>query len=158
MAYTPASVIWFEIWVADLERAESFYAGLLGWAFRPFEEYDPVNYHIVATPEGTLGGALVRAQSSPEHGTKDGRGTVVYAAVDDVGVAVDQARSLGGSVVQAARVIGSADGWFAIVGDPDGNRVGLWSEKAPRARTNQATRGATLARPDEMQPADQEMT
>lgn len=125
-------VIWFEIGVADLQQAEAFYAALLGWTFRPFEEYDPVNYHIVATPDGTLGGALVRIQASPIEGTADGSGTVVYAAVDDLDAAVHKARSLGGGVVHAPRVIGSADGWFAIVTDPDGNRVGLWSEKAPR--------------------------
>jgi predicted enzyme related to lactoylglutathione lyase len=158
MPDSPSSVIWFEIWVANLERAESFYAGLLGWTFRPFEEYDPVNYHIVATPEGTLGGALVRVQAHPEHGARDRRGTVVYAAVDDVGVAVDQARSLGGSVIEAPRVVGSADGWFAIVGDPDGNRVGIWSEKAPRDPDKPGDEGCYARLADEMRPADQEMT
>jgi predicted enzyme related to lactoylglutathione lyase len=136
MPDSPAAVIWFEIWVADLERAEAFYAALLGWTFRPFEEYDPVNYHIVATPDGTLGGALVRSQVSPKQGAVDDGGTVVYAAVDDVGAAVDEAQSLGGRVIQAPKVIGSADGWFAIVGDPDGNRVGLWSENAPPSSTH----------------------
>ena len=125
-----SAVIWFEIWVADLERAEAFYSALLGWTFRPFDDYDPVNYHIVATPDGTLGGALVRTAAPVPRG-EGGMGTVVYAAVDDLEAAVSQARSLGGSLIQAPRVIGSADGWFAIVGDPDGNRLGLWSEASP---------------------------
>jgi hypothetical protein len=57
MATQPASVIWFEIWVSDLARAE-----------------------------------------------------VVYAAVDDLNVAVTQARRLGATVVEEPRAIGTVDG------------------------------------------------
>lgn len=135
MPARPSAVIWFEIWVSDLERAETFYATLLRWTFRPFEEYDPDQYHIVATPDGTLGGALVRTPGSPKRRSGNGRGTIVYAAVDDLEKAVEHARALGGSLIEAPRVIGSADGWFAIVSDPDGNRVGLWSDRAPAPST-----------------------
>ena len=34
-------MIWFEIWVDDLQRAREFYADLFGWTFEPFTEYDP---------------------------------------------------------------------------------------------------------------------
>ena len=124
----PSSVIWFEIWVSDLDRAEGFYGPLLGWTFRPFEEYDPQNYHLVSTPDGALGGALVRIRETARPATGDGPRTVVYAAVPELHAAVAKARSLGAAVVAEPRAIGSADGWFALIEDQDGNRLGLWSQ------------------------------
>jgi predicted enzyme related to lactoylglutathione lyase len=128
MTRQPASVIWFEIWVSDLDRAEAFYGPLMGWTFRPFEEYDPENYHLVSMPTDALGGALVRIRSSARPAVGDGPRTVVYAAVHDLNVAVAQARTLGAAIVQEPCEIGSVDGWFAMVEDPDGNRLGLWSQ------------------------------
>jgi uncharacterized protein len=125
-----APIIWFEIVVADLTTAETFYGRLLGWTFRPFEEYDPDNYHIVSTPQGTLGGALVRAEAAAQPGGQK-LGVTLYAEVPDLTAALDRAGELGAETIQEPRVIGSADGWFAIVVDPDGNRLGLWSSSAP---------------------------
>jgi predicted enzyme related to lactoylglutathione lyase len=128
MAPEPSPVIWFEIWVADLERAESFYGALLGWTFRPFEEYDPENYHLASTPEGSVGGALVRIREPARPATGDGPRTIVYAAVPDLHAAAGMARRMGAAVVEEPRAIGSADGWFALIDDQDGNRLGLWSQ------------------------------
>jgi predicted enzyme related to lactoylglutathione lyase len=78
MQESPSPIIWFEISVRDLEVAEPFYRTLLGWSFRPFDEYDPVNYHIVSTAEGTLGGALIRRPADQSRGAT-APGTTVYA-------------------------------------------------------------------------------
>jgi len=122
----PAGVIWFEIRVRDLDAAEAFYGPLLGWTFRPFEEYEAASYHIISTPSGTLGGALVRSEIPDDRATPN-LGATLYAEVDDLEVAVRQASELGGEVVSQRRAIGTVDGWFAVVRDPDGNPVGLWT-------------------------------
>ena len=128
--HAPAPIIWFEIAVADLATAEAFYGKLLGWTFRPFEEYDPDNYHIISTPEGTLGGALVRMESAPQPSVQP-RGVRLYAEVPDLTAALERASALGAESIHAPRVFGSADGWFAIVVDAGGNWLGLWCASAP---------------------------
>lgn len=115
----PAAIIWFEIGVADLARAEAFYTAVLGSSFRPFEEFDPHNYHIVTTSQGHLGGALVRIEAPAERGAQ-ALGARLYAEVPDLTAAVARATQLGAEEVQPPRVIGSSGGWFAIVADPDG--------------------------------------
>ena len=125
----PAPVVWFEIRVTDLARAESFYGALLGWTFRPFEGYDPERYHLISTGEGRLGGGLVLVEPAPVRSSL--LGIVLYAEVPDLDPVLALAVSLGGAVMEPPAVVGPADGWFAVVTDPDGNRVGLWSDREP---------------------------
>ena len=33
------TVIWFELWVTDVERAKAFHGELFGWTLRPMAEY-----------------------------------------------------------------------------------------------------------------------
>jgi uncharacterized protein len=125
MAGTQGSVIWFEIWVSDLDRAKAFYSGLFGWRFEALAGYDAERYwQIVAGPQDSVNGALVH---DPDRGEPSGRTSLLYVHVADLDSAVGRAVELGGSLVQARTMITDTAGSFAIVADPEHNQVGLWA-------------------------------
>jgi predicted enzyme related to lactoylglutathione lyase len=125
MADTQGTVIWFEIWVSDLDRARAFYSGLFGWTFAPLREYDASgNYlEINAGDAAGVNGALVYR---PGRARPTARGTIVYVHVPDLDEAVEKAVSLGGQLVRARTPIAATMGSFALVTDPEGNELGLW--------------------------------
>lgn len=126
MADTRGTVIWFEIWVSDLERAKSFYTGMFGWKYEPLAEYDAEAYwQILAGDAAAVNGALV---GSPDRDTPKGRTSLLYMHVKDLEESADRARRLGGTVVQGRTKISDSGGSFAIVADPEGNELGLWVE------------------------------
>jgi uncharacterized protein len=125
MAGTEGSVIWFEIWVSDLDRAKVFYSGLFGWKFEALAGYDAERYwQIVAGPSDSVNGALVH---DPDRGDPGARTSLVYVHVADLDLAVGRAVDLGGSLVQTRTKITDTAGSFAIVADPEHNQVGLWA-------------------------------
>jgi predicted enzyme related to lactoylglutathione lyase len=125
MAGTHGTVIWFEVWVSDLDRAKAFYSGLFGWEFAPLTEYDPSGGYqeIRAGDAAGVNGALVHG---PDRERPAGRGTIVYVHVPDLTAAVGKAVSLGGRLVQEPTGIGATAGSFALITDTEGNEFGLW--------------------------------
>ncbi|MFB4420331.1 VOC family protein [Streptomyces sp. QL37] len=79
-------ISFFELGVADPERARTFYAGLFGWSFEP------------GTTEG--GGYAISTSGPPGgvHGGDPGVGPYVFFRVDDMRAAVALVRALGGTV------------------------------------------------------------
>jgi predicted enzyme related to lactoylglutathione lyase len=125
MSGTHGTVIWFEIWVSDLERAKAFYGGMFGWTYEPLSAYDPGGGYqqIRAGDSAGVDGALVFRPDRPPPAS---RGTVLYVHVPDLAGAIDRAESLGGTLVQKPTPIGATGGTFAIVTDTEGNDLGLW--------------------------------
>jgi predicted enzyme related to lactoylglutathione lyase len=125
MSGTHGTVIWFEIWVSDLERAKAFYSGLFGWTYEPLSDYDASGGYqqINAGDAAGVNGALVNA---PGRERPASRGTVLYVHVPDLADAIDRAQSLGGTLVQKPTLISASAGTFAIVTDTEGNDLGLW--------------------------------
>lgn len=112
-------VVHFEIGANDAPRARDFYTGLFGWQI----EVDPSGYGMVQTGSAAgIGGGIM---SAPE-----GRPTWVafYVAVDDLEKYLARAEELG-----AQRIMGPTplDGTraFAMFADPEGNVVGLFTER-----------------------------
>lgn len=124
MASSQGTVIWFEIWVRDLNRAKAFYGELFGWSFTPFDGYDPDNYWLIDAGENAgVNGAIVH---EPDAAAPPTRSTVVYVHVPDLDKAIATATELGGVVTMPERKITETGGSFAIVADSEGNQVGLW--------------------------------
>ncbi|HET6919936.1 MAG TPA: VOC family protein [Jiangellaceae bacterium] len=113
-------VIWFELWVPDLDRAKAFYGELFGWTFEPMTEYDPDWLIDAGDGRGTIG-ALWPAQAAPS-----GAGAVVYVAVANLPDSITTAEELGASLVREPTDIGDGTS-FAWIRDPGGNLLGLWS-------------------------------
>jgi predicted enzyme related to lactoylglutathione lyase len=114
-------VAFFEIISQDADRARKFYTQLCDWK----AEADPNmgGYALVDTGagEGALGGGIGPSMMPRDAGVK------IYMRVDDLDAYLDRAERLGGKRVVPPTDLPGDFGRFAILADPDGNAVGLWS-------------------------------
>ncbi len=72
--------------------------------------------------EGFPGGLTGTQPGTPSH-------WVAYVRVDEVKAATQKARELGAQVLADSHEVPEA-GWFSLLVDPAGARVGLWQPKA----------------------------
>ena len=111
-------VVWFDLPVADLERASRFYSALLGIKVSQ-ENAEGVKFAVLEHTGGN-GGCLVPGKASAE-------GILVYMNVDGrIRDAVRQAEKHGGKVLKAVEGIGP-HGFRATMLDSEGNRIALHS-------------------------------
>ena len=125
----------------DPEKAKTFYAKLFQWQLEdmPNPTVPDHSYTVIKVGEGTGGGIMKQVPHGPA-------GWIPYVLVDDLRVATDKAKSLGGKVMKDVTEVPDM-GWFSIIQDPTGVVLGLWKanpkmmqaehgakEKAPSAR------------------------
>lgn len=115
-------VVWFEISVTNLRTAKNFYHQLFGWEFSPFKSFDE-GYWTIQTGENSLKGALKRADRL----YAKTQGMLIYIRVDNLDKTLQKVRKLNGTVIQEKTMITSDEGDFAIIADPEGNRMGICS-------------------------------
>ncbi|MEJ8645721.1 VOC family protein [Streptomyces sp. MS1.HAVA.3] len=107
----------FELGAGDCEQARTFFGGLFGWEFEP------------GPTEG--GGFAIRTPNVPGglHGNDPGASPYLFFKVDDMDVALDRVRALGGSA--DAVDLGSDEesiarfGRFQLCHDDQGTPFGL---------------------------------
>ena len=121
-----SAVNWFEIPATDIERARRFYSTILG-----------VQLEVVQLPtfktamfpvdmqQGETGGAI----SQGEGLTPSATGILVYLnAHPDVQSVLDRVEAAGGKIVRAKTKVQMEDGgYYAVIADSEGNKVGLHS-------------------------------
>ena len=114
-------VVWFDLPVADLDRAAAFYRAVLGVRVDK-QQFEQFAFCVIEHDVGN-GGCLVR---EPQNVTQ--AGILVYFNVDGrLRDAVARAGAQGGKVLQDVHAIGP-HGFRAIVQDSEGNRIALHSE------------------------------
>jgi predicted enzyme related to lactoylglutathione lyase len=110
---------WFEIGVADADKARTFYGGLLGWEFEAGPTGDLSQGAVIRTP-GVDGGL---------HGGDEGATPYLFFRVDDMDAALDRVRELGGRVESSPDVDPEKSdaefGRFALCRDDQGSPFGL---------------------------------
>lgn len=112
-------VVWFDLPVADLERASRFYAATLAIKVSQ-ENAGGFKFAVLDHGPDGNGGCLVPGKASAE-------GVLVYMNVDGrIRDAVQQAEKHGGRVVEKVTGIGP-HGFRAVIIDSEGNRVALHS-------------------------------
>jgi predicted enzyme related to lactoylglutathione lyase len=112
--------VWFDIPVADLERAASFYRAVLAIQMHR-EQSGGVAFYVLEHSAGN-GGCLVSSQSPISAGS-----LLVYLNVDGrIREAVGQTERRGGKILEPIRAIGP-HGFRAVILDSEGNRVALHS-------------------------------
>lgn len=113
--------VWFDIPVAELDRAAGFYAAVLAVGVKK-EEFDGFTFCVIEHKDGN-GGCLVK---SPDE--VSAVGVMIYLNVNGrIRDAVAKVRTHGGGVVEDVHPIGP-HGFRAIVLDSEGNRIALHSE------------------------------
>ena len=120
-------VTWFEITVADMDRAVKFYETVTGKTLSKMpvpEEMGMTMYSFPWTDEGEgAAGALVKNDQSKPGGT----GTMVYFYSEDCSE-LDRVEAAGGKVIMA-KVPVEGFGFFGFFEDTEGNTVGFFSKK-----------------------------
>jgi len=109
----------FEIPSTDIGKSREFYSGLFGWEFQA--EGDP-DYAMFSAPDGPGGGI---EKASPGRGAH----VNIYIEVKDIAATLAEAAKLGGKVVKGKTLINEEFGYWAMVSDPSGVNIGLWSRK-----------------------------
>ncbi len=125
MAQQMNSVVWFEIPVNDMARAQKFYEAVFGVKTTP-DEMGPMKMAMLPWAQGAPGaaGALVQGPGlTPSHA-----GTVVYFSVDEIDAALAKVNKNGGKTLVPRTSIGE-HGFFAHFEDTEGNRVALHAMK-----------------------------
>jgi predicted enzyme related to lactoylglutathione lyase len=114
-------VAFFEIISSDPGRARAFYTELFGWKAEANPEMG--GYALVDTGAGedAIGGGIGPSTASGDTGVK------IYMRVDDLDTYLERVVKLGGKPLVPPTDLPGDYGRFAILADPDGNPVGLWS-------------------------------
>ena len=121
MHSNPDRVVWFDLPVADLERASRFYAAVLGIKVSR-EKAGNFGFAVLEHGGAGNGGCLI-----PNAKEVSAAGLLVYMNVDGrIRDALAQVEKHGGRVLQAIESIGP-HGFRAIVLDSEGNRIALHS-------------------------------
>ena len=115
-----APVVWFDISSKDPTRLTAFYTELFAWTAgdSPTPGYSMID--TGAEPETVAGGIGAAQDGGPT-------GITMYVRVDDLQAYIDKAVKLGGSSIMPPMDLDGGYGRIAVIGDPDGNPVGLWA-------------------------------
>ena len=125
MKYTHRNALnWFEIPVADLERAQRFYETILDAPLR--REAMGAGVTLAIFPydaPGAVGGCLFDAAHAPKPSMD---GTVVYLNADpSLDAVLARVDAAGGRIALPRTELPEGMGCFAQIVDSEGNRVGL---------------------------------
>ena len=128
---TPAAILhpainWFEIPVANIDRAQAFYEALLGAPLRR-EAMGPQTLAVLPYTEPAVGGALIAGDRIP---APSGNGTLVYLNVNpSLDAALARALAAGAQLVTPRVDLPDGMGSFVHVLDVEGNRIGLHAQQ-----------------------------
>ncbi|WP_163718165.1 VOC family protein [Mangrovibacterium lignilyticum] len=121
-------VVWFEIYVDDLQRAKVFYETVFHTELTELvNPADDSAIKMLSFPgnmetKGRASGALVKME-----GVQAGRNsTIVYFSSHDCRVEEDRVAGAGGKVVRSKISIGEY-GFISLVADTEGNMIGIHS-------------------------------
>lgn len=118
------SLNWFELPTNDLDRGAAFYEKVLGVSLKR-EVFLEVPHAIFPAEGKGVRGALVRSKTH----TPATSGTVIYLHAADIDACLSRVKGAGGAVVTPKTSLGP-QGFFAIIDDTEGNRVGLHTPAA----------------------------
>ncbi|MBI5914339.1 MAG: VOC family protein [Bacteroidetes bacterium] len=112
---------WFEIAVADFERAKKFYEEIFDMQIQPLDLGD---LKMGLFPHQGIGAAICWGawyKPSPH-------GTIVYLnANPDLSVVLGKIEAAGGKIIQPKKQISPEYGFMALFEDSEGNRLALHS-------------------------------
>lgn len=123
MANNP--VVWFEIYVQDMNRAKKFYESVFAVSLAQLENPIP-GMELWAFPMQENGAGATGALVKMDEGPSGGNSTLVYFSCADCAVEAKKAASSGGHICKDKFSIGQY-GFIALVTDTEGNMIGLHS-------------------------------
>ena len=135
--YPHGVTCWIDSEQPDVDAAQEFYGGLLGWQFTVATPPDAPSRYVIATLDGQDVAAVAEAPDA-----NDGAAAWnTYVAVDDADAAVEHAVSLGATVVAPPADAGPG-GRGATLLDPAGCEIRLWQARRRKGAQLVNTPGA----------------
>jgi len=118
---------WFEIHVTDMDRACLFYSSVFKLSFSPLPPPEPFVEMRMFSGDASLCGATGALVKHPMKRPST-EGVLVYFSSDDCAIEQELALANGGRIFKSKFSIGS-NGYVSIIGDSEGNALGLHSFK-----------------------------
>ena len=120
---------WFEIFVADMKRAEAFYQAMFGFEFGDMPVSKPDMAMRAFPGMGDMEAMGITGALVKHPDVKPGpAGTLVYFPVASCKAAVAKAKGLGVRVFLQPESLGDGKyGYIAVVADSEGNAIGVHS-------------------------------
>lgn len=122
-------VVWFEIYIDDMTRAQKFYETVFDVQFTPLTDPTSNDFQMLAFPndmesKNRASGALVKME-----GFKAGNNsTIVYFMSEDCSIEEARVENAGGSIFKPKMSIGEY-GFIVLAKDTEGNIIGIHSMK-----------------------------
>lgn len=121
-------VVWFEIYVTDLDRATSFYEEVLQIKLNDMKDPSGGSMEMKLFPDNMenygSGGAIVKMEGIEP----SANGSIVYFGCEDCKEPESRVEDNGGKIIQSKMSIGE-HGFVSIVLDTEGNSIGFHSLK-----------------------------
>lgn len=119
-----ASLTWFEIPTSDISRAAAFFRAILA---EPLIDRsgggEPM--HMFPAHGGEVSGAIVQ-RTGPRAMKPGDSGAIVYLRVEGtLAAAMARVEPAGGTLLSPAMTVPGVPGTFCVIGDTEGNHVGL---------------------------------
>ena len=121
--YAPGSFCWAELGTTDAEGAKQFYTELFGWSFFDSELAPGMTYTLLQLDGKEIAALYPLRNEQRAHNVPSK--WLPYISVENVDLAADQARSLGGLVLTEPLDAHEA-GRLAVIQDPAGATFALW--------------------------------
>ena len=112
----PLPVKFWEIGSPVPERAMAFYSSVCGWDFGPKDE---IGYYPAESGSDGIPGGIFDTQKGPPFG-------MICVQVPDLNRWIELAIDAGGGIAIPPTKVPDLESMFAVVLDPDGNRLGFF--------------------------------
>ena len=124
---TENPVVWFEIYVNDLNRAKAFYEKVFKTTLSPLGNPADDGLKMLAFPgdmetKGKASGALVHTDGMEAGGNS----VMIYFSSADCSTEENRVKDAGGEILRSKMSIGEF-GFVSIIKDTEGNTIGIHS-------------------------------
>lgn len=121
--------VWHDLMTTDVEKAQKYYADLLGWTYKEFDMGPGGTYQMIHAGDTEWGGfvPLGPAHGAPPH-------WISYVTVPDVDAAAAKAQELGGKAPVPGMDIPSV-GRFAVIESPHGAHISPYKSETSQGET-----------------------
>jgi predicted enzyme related to lactoylglutathione lyase len=121
-------IVWFEIYVNDMQRAIKFYEAVLQMKLQKLNSPTAELVEMWSFPSSMEAPGASGALAKMDGGPQPGSGTIVYFRCEDCATEAGRVPASGGSVMKEKFSIGEY-GYIALVNDTEGNTIGFHSMK-----------------------------
>ncbi len=120
------AISWFEIPVADINRAQKFYEAIFNINMIPMEMASTKMRMFPMEDIMGVGGALIHNSTFYKPSSTDG--PLIYLNANaDVQIVLDKVEAAGGKIIVQKTQISPEYGYMAVINDTEGNRIAFHS-------------------------------